>query len=89
MTCDVLISGFSGSNLHYEIRYINDSINPLDELVKWLTGVYKRRKARDGGAEERHSAVSGLIYCSKVCVACGLYGVTLLIDDWLPIETNV
>ncbi|KAI5841304.1 P-loop containing nucleoside triphosphate hydrolase protein [Tricharina praecox] len=61
----IYLTPTSRSNLHYEIRYINDSINPLDELVKWLTGVYKRRKARDGGAEERHSAVSGLIYCSK------------------------
>ncbi|KAF8252820.1 ATP-dependent DNA helicase [Wilcoxina mikolae CBS 423.85] len=54
----------SRANLHYEIRYVNDQINPLDDLLKWLNGVYKRRKSREDSGE-RYSAVSGLIYCQR------------------------
>ncbi|KAA8908132.1 P-loop containing nucleoside triphosphate hydrolase protein [Sphaerosporella brunnea] len=58
----------SRANLHYEIRYINDSINPLDDILAWLKGVYQRKKDMDirDSTGQRHTAVSGLIYCQKV-----------------------
>jgi len=55
----------SRPNLHCEIRYVNDTINPLDSLLKWLKAVYKRRQSREDSGG-RCSAVSGLIYCQKV-----------------------
>jgi hypothetical protein len=77
-----------GSNLHYEIRYVNDTIDPLENLLKWLKGVYARRKSRNAtgtvntagnGSGDRHSAVSGLIYCHKVCYNQSLYYKTIFI----------
>lgn len=51
-----------GNNLHYEIRYTNDSFDRFKNLITWLGDVYKRRGLRQD-KNQRPSAVSGLIYC--------------------------
>lgn len=51
-------------NLHYEIRYTNDTVDQLGNLVNWLKAVYQRREGRLG-ATQRVSSVPGIIYCSS------------------------
>lgn len=57
-------------NLHYEVRYVTEQVDLMGDLVKWLKGVYEKRREvelREKGVEgtKELRGVSGLVYCHR------------------------
>lgn len=57
----------SRQNLHYEVRYKSDEVDPFDTFLPWLQAVHSRRNTPARRAElvakrERIDNVSGIIY---------------------------
>ncbi|KAH0613204.1 uncharacterized protein H6S33_009584 [Morchella sextelata] len=58
----IFLLSTSRNNLHYEIRYTNDSFDTFKDMVAWLREVYIRRELHQD-KYQRASAVCGIIYC--------------------------